>query len=106
MTAFAAAARALFRDQNLTVPALYRAGGDPMTVGVAVRVIVSAPDAQVEFGAARLMSDTTVIEVPSQDVGTVSKGDTFDIGAVTHVVVAEPMRDVEQQSWRCEVRPA
>jgi hypothetical protein len=106
MTAFAAAARALFRDRNMTVPALYRVGGDPMTVGVAVRVIVSAPDALVEFGGARLKSDTSVIEVPSADVAAVAKGDTFEIEAVTYIVVAEPMRDVEQLSWRCEVRPA
>lgn len=105
MTAFAAAARALFRDRNLAVAALYRAGGDPLTVGVAVRVILSAPDVQVEFGAARLVGDTTVIEVAAADVASVAKGDTFEIEAATYVVTAVPMRDVERLAWRCEVGP-
>jgi hypothetical protein len=105
MTAFAAAARALFRDRNVAVAALYRAGGDPETVGVAVRVIVSGADAQVEYGAARLVSDSWMIEVPLADVATVAKGDTFEVETVTYTVVGAPMRDVERSAWRCEARP-
>lgn len=105
MSAFAAAARALFRDRNLSVPALYRAGGDPGATGVAVRVILSEPDVQIEYGGARIVSGTAILEVGDEAVALPAPGDTFEVGAVVHVVTSAPMRDVERLSWRCEVRP-
>lgn len=106
MTAFAAAARALFRDRNLTVAALWRSGGDPLTVGVAVRIILSAPDVVAEFGGARLASASVMIDVPLSDAAVVAKGDTFQVDDVTYEVTAAPLRDVERLSWHCEARVA
>jgi hypothetical protein len=61
VTAFTAATAALLRDPNIAVDALYRPGG--IGLGVAIRVIRSAPDQVAAFGEGRFVTDTVLIAV-------------------------------------------
>lgn len=102
MTAVAAAVAALFRDRNLAVDALYRAGG--AGPGVAVRVIRAAPDRVTAFGESRFVTDTTALDVRIADAPDLAAGDTFEIEGRLHQVRGEPVRDAERLVWAAEVR--
>ena len=77
MTAFADALGVLFADPNLSTPALYQQAG----VGVerAIHVMRRNPDQVVEFGAARLVSDSVVLDVRISDCPDLAAGDRFEI---------------------------
>lgn len=102
MTAIAAALAALFRDRNLAVDALYRAGGSGP--GVAVRVIRAAPDRIATFGEGRFVTDTMTLDLRVADAPGLAAGDTFEIDGTLHEVRGEPLRDAERLVWAAEVR--
>jgi hypothetical protein len=101
MTVFAAALDLLFADPNLSTPALYV----PMGVGpgVAIRVMRRSPDRMVEFGAARLVSDSVVLDVRVADCPELAAGDRFEIGAEVFVVQGTSRRDRERLVWTVEL---
>jgi hypothetical protein len=103
MSAFAAALDALFRDPNLSTPALYQQTG----VGVerAIRVMRRNPDRMVEFGAARLLSDSVVLDVRVSDCPDLAAGDRFEIADEVFVVQGAPRRDRERLVWTAELLP-
>jgi len=79
MTAFAQALGVLFTDPNLSTPALYQQAG--IGPEVAIRVMRRSPDRMVEFGAARLVSDSVVLDVRISDCPELAAGDRFEISA-------------------------
>ena len=103
MTAFAAAVDALFRDPHLTEPALYRAGGSGD--GVPVRIARRAPDVLTPWGEARIVSDTTLVEVRVSDLPEPRPGDLIVLGAESFLIQGEPLRDRDRLIWTIDLRP-
>jgi hypothetical protein len=103
MTAFAIALDLLFADPNLSTPALYQQKG----IGTerAIRVIRRSPDRMVEFGAARLVSDSVVLDMRVQDCPDLSSGDRIEIAQEVFVVQGTPRRDRERLVWTVELLP-
>ncbi len=103
MTAFAAAMDALFADINMAVEAIwYPAGGAPAPV----RVIRKAPDEVTSFGSARILSDTTLIDVRASETPNPKPGDGIAIGIDNFVIQGEPKRDRDRLIWTLELVPA
>lgn len=103
MTAFSAAIAAIFRDPNLAADAVYRVQGLPPDVPC--RVIRKSPDDLTDFGAARIRSETTQVDVPVSEVPTPAKGDRLTIGAEVFVVQGDPLQDRERLVWTLNLRP-
>jgi len=103
VNAFAAAMDAIFSDANMAVEATWTPqGGAPLPV----RVIRKAPDELTSFGAARILSDTTLVDVQVSEVPSVKSGDTIIIGPDTFTIQGEPKRDRERLIWTLELMPA
>jgi hypothetical protein len=103
MTAFTAAIAAIFRDPNMAADALWKAGGTG--AGVSVRIIRKSPDDLTDFGAARLRSETTRVDVRVAEMASPAKGDTIQIGADLFAVQGDPMQDLERLVWTLDLRP-
>ena len=71
-----------------------------------IRIITRAPDRITEFGAARFVSDTAVVDVRVADLPAPRPGDLIVIGADSHVIQGEPLRDRERLIWTLDLRPA
>lgn len=102
MNAFAASIDAIFRDPNMAVDALWRAGG--AGAGVPVRVIRRAPDRIANWGEGRFVTDTIFFDVRVSDVPALQPGDTFEIEGELFEVRSEPVRDRERLCSAAEVR--
>jgi hypothetical protein len=102
-TAFAVALDVLLRDPNLSTSALYiPMGAGP---GVEIRVMRRNLDRMVEFGAARLVSDSVVVDVRVSDCPELAAGDRFEIAGEIFVVQGAPQRDRERLIWTAELLP-
>ena len=103
MSAFSAAVDVLFADPNLSTPALYQQSG----VGVEhqIRVMRRNPDRIVEFGAARLVSDSVVLDVRVSDCPELAAGDRFEIAGEILTVQGTPQRDRERLVWTVDLLP-
>ncbi len=104
MNAFATAMNAIFADANMAVDALWLAGG--AGPGVAVRVIRKSPDEITSFGAARILSGTTVLDARVADLPTPAPGDLITIGLESFAIQGEPKLDRERLIWTLDTRPA
>ena len=102
MNAFATAIDRIFADANLAVAALWFAGGTGP--GVTVRVIRKSPDEITPFGAARILSDTTLLEARVADLPTIAAGDLIRIGLEDFLVQGEPKLDRERLIWTLNMR--
>ena len=103
MNAFAAAVDAIFQDANMAAEATWTPqGGAPMPV----RVIRRAPDEVVTFGAALILSETTLVDVRVSEIPSPKPGDTIIIGADTFTIQGEPKRERERLIWTLELIPA
>jgi hypothetical protein len=103
MTAFAGLVDRLFADANLGRDATLEPPEGPP---VPVRVIARRADAVTEFGAARLWSETTRLDVRVAEVADPRPGDRIVLDDAAFVVQGEPVRDRERLVWTLEVRPA
>ena len=103
MTPFDAALEVLFTDPNLSTPALYLQSG--VGVGRNIRVMRRNPDQLVEFGSARLLSESVVLDLRVSDCPELAPGDRFEIGAEIFVVQGAPRRDRERLIWTAELVP-
>jgi len=76
-------------------------------VGRPCRCVSSArpPDELTSFGAARILSDTTIIDVRVSEMPSVKPGDTVVIGPDTFTIQGEPKRDRERLIWTLELVP-
>ena len=102
MNAFATAIDRIFADPNMTVGALWFAGGTGP--GVAVRVIRKSPDEITPFGAGRILSDTTLLEARVADMPTPAPGDLIRIGPEDLLLQGEPKLDRERLIWTLNMR--
>ena len=103
MNAFATAMNMIFADANLAVDALWFAGG--AGPGVAVRVIRKSPDEITPFGAGRILSETTLLDVRVADMPNPASGDLIRISAEDFLVQGEPKLDRERLIWTLNTRP-
>ena len=103
MTVFTAALDALFMDPNLSTPALYQQAG--VGVEVAIRVMRRSPDRMVEFSAARLVSDSLVVDIRVSDCPELAAGDRIEIASEIFAVQGTPQRDRERLVWTAELVP-
>jgi|AMFO01.1.fsa_nt_gi hypothetical protein len=100
MTAFAAAMDAIFADVHLAVDATwYPAGGAPQPI----RVIRKAPDEVTSFGAAQILSETTLVDVRTSEMLDPKPGDGISIGADNFTIQGEPKRDRDRLLWTLEL---
>ena len=103
MSAFADALYVLFADPNISVEIWHRdcEGQFSRTRGVLRR-----PDEITEFGSARLISDTTRIDVRVADIPDPRPQEQILIGDETFLIQGEPRRDRERLIWTIELIPA
>ncbi len=102
MNAFAAAIDRIFADTNMAVDALWFAGGTGP--GVSVRVIRKSPDEITPFGAARILSETTLLDARVADLPTPAPGDLIRIGLEDFLLQGEPKLDRERLIWTLNMR--
>lgn len=103
MNAFAAAMAVLIADQNMAEAITHYAGG--AGPGTALRAIRTAPDAAEQAFGTGIVQATDVLAVAVADLPRVDIGDVFIRADGTELtVVAEPMRDDVQVSWRVMCR--
>ena len=102
MNAFAAAMNVIFADRNMAVDALWFAGATGP--GIAVRVIRKSPDEITPFGAGRILSETTQLDVRVADMPNPASGDLIRIGAEDFLVPGEPKADRERLIWTLNTR--
>ena len=103
MTAFADALGVLFLDANLSVEIWHRNSEGQFT---RARGIVRRPDEITEFGAARLLSATSRIDVRVADIPDPRPQEQILIGDETFLIQGEPRRDRERLIWTIELIPA
>ena len=104
MNAFATAMNAIFTDPNMAVGAIWFASGTGP--GIAVRIIRKSPDEITPFGAGRILSETTQLDVRVADVPNPASGDLIRIGAEDILIQGEPKLDRERLIWTLNTRPA
>jgi hypothetical protein len=103
MSAFAAAVSALFADPNIGRDAVYIAdGGAP----VLVRVVARRADAVMDFGDARIWSETTRVDLQVAEVPEPRPSDRIEIDGDAFLIQGEPVRDRERLVWTVDLRPA
>lgn len=96
MTAFDDADALLFADANMAVGAVWKNQG--AGAGTACRVIRARPDLTVEAFGSSLIRATETLLVRVAEIVTVTKGDTFTIGAEVLAVKAA-QRDALKNLW-------
>ena len=103
MSAFADALGVLFLDANLSVEIWYQDNEGQFT---RARGILRRPDESTEFGSARLMSETTRIDVRVVDIPNPRPQEQILIGDETFLIQGQPRRDRERLIWTIELTPA
>ena len=103
MSAFAEALGVLFLDANLSVEIWHRDSEGQFT---RARGILRRPDEITEFGSARLMSDTSRIDVRVADIPAPRSQEQILIGDETFLIQGEPRRDRERLVWTIELTTA
>lgn len=102
MSAFAGAVRTMFRDRNMTVPAVWHPpGADP----VELRAMRKSPDVGINYGEGTYASGSTIVDVMVEAAPSIAIGHRLTIGSDEFVVQAEPMRDRERLTWTLNLRP-
>ena len=71
-----------------------------------IRVIRRAPDRITDFGSARILSDTTTVDVRVSELADPRPGDLIVLGADSFVIQGEPVRDPERLIWSLDLRPS
>ena len=102
MNACATALNVIFADANMAVDALWFPGATGP--GVAIRVIRKSPDEITPFGAARILSDTTMLDARVADMHTPAPGDLIRIGLEDFILQGEPKLDRERLIWTLNTR--
>ena len=104
MSVFAAAMDRIFTHASMAAPALWISA--TTSEERSIRIIRRAPDRVTDFGAGRFVSDTTVVDVRVADLPAPRPGDVIVIGADSHIIQGEPLRDRERLIWTLDLRPA
>lgn len=104
MSVFAAAMDRIYANPSMAAAALWISA--TTSEERPIRIIARAPDRITEFGAGRFVSDTMVVDVRVADLPDPRPGDLMVIGADSHVIQGEPLRDRERLIWTLDLRPA
>jgi len=104
MNAFATAMERIFAHADMAVAAVWISG--TTSEERPVRVIRRAPDRITDFGAARILSDTTTVDVRVSDLADPRPGDLIILGTDSFVIQGEPARDSERLIWTLDLRPS
>ena len=72
----------------------------------AIRLIRRTPDEISSFGAARILSDTMIIDVLVSELVNPRPDDLILFGTESFVIQGEPVRDRERLVWTLDLRPA
>lgn len=103
MTVFAAAVDSLFEDDNIATAATYFPVGG--RAQIPVRVVSRRGDVVTDFGGARVVSETTIVDLRVSEVEWPQRGDRLDIAGEVFEVQSDPIRDREHLVWTLELRP-
>jgi len=104
MTVFAAAMDRIYANPSMAAAAVWISATTSQERPI--RVIRRAPDRITEFGAARLMSDTMVLDVRVSDLADPRPGDLIVIGTESFTIQGEPVRDSDRLIWTLDLRPS
>lgn len=104
MNAFAAAVDRIFSHADMAVAAVWISG--TTSEELPIRVVRRAPDRIIDFGAARILSDTTTVDVRVSELADPRPGDLIILGTDSFVIQGEPTRDAERLIWTLDLRPA
>jgi len=101
VSAFSTGIDAIFTDPNMAVDAIWREQrvGPPTTV----RAIRKAPDELQDYGAARMVLPTTVIDVRVSEIALPRDGDLISIAGEDFMVQGAPKRDRERLVWTLDL---
>jgi len=104
MNAFAAAMDRIFGNATMAVDAYWISTAS--TEEHAIRAIRRAPDEISSFGSARILSDTTTVDVRVSELADPRPDDLILFGTESFVIQGEPVRDRERLVWTLDLRPA
>ena len=104
MSVFATAMDRIFTHASMAAPALWISAHT--SEERPIRIIRRAADRVTDFGAGRFVSDTMVVDVRVADLPAPRPGDLIVIGADSHMIQGEPLRDRERLIWTLDLRPA
>lgn len=104
MNAFATAMDRTFASPAMAVQAVWISAST--SEERPIRAIRKAPDRIAEFGSARILSDTTIIDVRVADLPDPRSGDLILLDSESFVIQGEPVRDRERLVWTLDLRPA
>lgn len=102
MSAFDFGIDMIFTDPNLALDAVWHPAGSG--TGQPVRVIRRAPDRIGNFGEARFVVDSVILDLRTSEVALLARGDVVDIGADRFEIMSDPLRDSEQLIWSADAR--
>ena len=104
MNVFGAAMDRIFANPSMAVAAVWISA--TTSEERPIRVIRRAPDRITEFGAARFVSDTMMMDVRVSDLPEPRPGDLIVIGADSFTIQGEPLRDRDRLIWSLDLRPS
>jgi hypothetical protein len=104
MNVFATAMDRIYANQSMAAAAVWISA--TTSEERPIRVIRRAPDRITEFGAARFVSDSMMIDVHVSDLPDPRPGDLIVIGADSFTIQGEPVRDRERLVWTLDLRPS
>jgi hypothetical protein len=103
MNVFATAMDRIYANPSMAVAALWISAAT--SEETPIRVMRRAPDRITEFGAARFVSDSTMVDVRVSELPDPRPGDLIVIGTDSFTIQGEPMRDRERLIWALDLRP-
>ncbi len=104
MTVFAAAMDRIYANPSMAAAAVWISA--TTSEERPIRIIRRAPDRITEFGAARFVSDTLMMDVRVSDLPDPRPGDLIVIGVDNFTIQGEPVRDRERLIWSLDLRPS
>lgn len=102
MNVFAAALDRIYTNPSMAAAAVWISA--TTSEEMPISVIRRAPDRISEFGAARFISDTMMVDVRVSDLPDPRSGDLIVIGADSFTIQGEPVRDRERLVWSLDLR--
>ena len=104
MNVFAAAMDRIYANPSMAAAAVWISA--TTSEEMPIRVMRRAPDRITEFGAARFVSDSTMVDVCVADLSDPRPGDLIVIGADSFTIQGEPIRDRERLVWTLDLMPS
>ena len=104
MNVFATAMDRIYANPSMAAAAVWISA--TTSEEMPIRIIRRAPDRITEFGAARFISDTMMVDVRVSNLPDPRPGDLIVIGADSFTIQGEPVRDRERLIWALDLRPS